>query len=332
LENSELDWTQTFLHCGDTEFLRTPIEQQLARLQSNPYWTCKSEEVQGGARLHCTPTERQYAFDSRIVDIVFNHPTVPMDMGAHQFVLTLQNDKTSVKAAVSRIWQQPVQESDEYSLITDDSAMLYVYEGGDTTNVTCTADSTPNKNAKLPVDWQKSDSMPPTSQTFPTDTESSEGVAILRGRDLLTSLSTCRADHWLSLDYTARLQALREAGMQCEDMHTEGIHMARCIIPPDMRTFGGFRVQQFRISDSGDMHESVFDVNIFPPQLAAAMAKETMTELTPFPGSAGMYQNLLDDRYQHIVFASEGGDQSQLVCRMSAQIAFDEDSDPGVEN
>jgi hypothetical protein len=62
------------------------------------------------------------------------------------------------------------------------------------------------------------------------------------------------------------------------------------------------------------------------------MAKDTMTELTPYPGSAGMYQNLLDDRYQYIVFASEDGNNSQLVCRMSSGEDLDSGAAPPSED
>lgn len=157
------------------------------------------------------------------------------------------------------------------------------------------------------------------SRAFVSDLESGEGVANLQGPALKAALSTCGADYWLAQDFQTRLQQLRALGIACKEVpHASGLQ-AECPLPAGTRSFGGHAALSLLVFDEGNVHETNIRVAASAEALAAAMAKDTMTELTDFGASAGMYENLLDDRYRHIVWRdAKDPAHSTLNCRMHA--------------
>jgi hypothetical protein len=313
---SNSQWLATALHCGDADFLRLALDEQKTRMEQDPRWRCESIETHDGTQLNCRPTEPQNVFDSRVFEVSFNHPG-----GAHQMFLHVQNDAETIINAASRIWALEFDEANNNLPLSQDAGMaLRVDEDNGNDNmssISCSINPGSNTKPALPSNWQSAPVAMPVSKTFASDIESDEGVAILKGQSLLNGLGKCEADHWRSLDFTARRKALEAAGAKCTELKAEGMFKADCTFPAGLISFGNLPVSQFYIRDTGDTHESSIMIRARPQALATAMQADTMTELSPYPGSAGMYQNLLDERYQYIVFASTDENSSELVCRMS---------------
>lgn len=313
---SNAQWLATALHCGDADFLRLALDEQKTRMQQDPRWQCESIETHDGTQLNCRPTEPQNVFDSRLFEVSFNHPA-----GAHQMFLHVQNDAETIINAASRIWAREFDEANNTLSLSQDASMaLRVDEDNGNNNmssISCSISLGSSANPKLPTNWQSAPIVMPISKTFVSDAESDEGVAILKGQSLLKGLGKCEADHWRSLNFSARRKALEQAGAKCTELKTEGMFKADCMFPIGLSSFGNLPVTRFYIRDTGDKHESSIMIRSTPKALATAMQADTMTELSPYTGSAGMYQNLIDDRYQYIVFSGKDSNSSELVCRMS---------------
>jgi hypothetical protein len=319
------DWLQAALHCGDADFLRLSHEEQKVRMQQDPRWQCESLDVQGGPILQCTPTEPQQAFASRIFAVSFHHP-----MGAHQMAVQVQNDVETLKQTAANIWHKAYNEESNVLNLNDDGSVALHFDadnGGDNlSSITCAIAPGANNRPTLPANWQKQNTEPvlPVSEAYPIDTESDQGVPVLKGDVLLKALMTCGADHWLSLSFKQRVDALQSAGAKCKDEPAysgdgKRMHQATCSLPRGVKSFDGSAQTMIVMNDDGERHETRITIDRTPKQLAAAMQKATMTDLSPYPGSAGMYQNLLDDRIQHIVFPHKKTGFSELVCRLSKE-------------
>ncbi len=316
-------WLQAALHCGDAEFLRLSHEEQKARMQQDNRWQCNTLESEQGPILRCSPTEPQQAFASRIFAVNFNHP-----LGAHHMALEVQNDVETLKQIAASIWQRALSKDGNELRLSDDGDVALHFDadnGGDNqSSITCAIAPGSSANPILPANWQNPEPVLPVSEVFPIDTESSEGYSVLEGDNLLKAVMVCNAEHWLSLAFKQRVDALQSAGANCKSVtgySSEGslIHQSTCTLPYSLKSFDGSALAMLVINDDGERHETRITVDRTPKQLAAAMQKATMTDLSAYPGSAGMYQNLLDDRFQHIVFPHKESGASELVCRLSKE-------------
>ncbi|TXH72449.1 MAG: hypothetical protein E6Q88_06200 [Lysobacteraceae bacterium] len=323
-EDEEFLDLQAALHCGDAAFMRLSAEQQLSRLRKLPQWRCDAREEGPGPNaalaLECVPTEPQRAYGARILSWRIKRPMNGADI---QMLFTVQGDADELRQLASRVWKRPFDDGGTLALSDDGAVLAFSQNANDgEATVRCALPTDSKARLDLPEGWQAvaSGEAPVDSgaQAFERDPDPYEGMEKLEGDALKKALPTCGADHWLAGDFDTRLAELNAIGVACTKAANDGGREAECAMPAGARSFGGYAVEKFVVYDEGGVHEANFTVRAPAAKLAAAMAKDTMTELTEYGDSAGMYVNLIDDRFRFIVWPDAGNPRrSVLNCRMS---------------
>lgn len=243
--------------------------------------------------------------------------------------LSLEGDDAALRSLASRVWQRSFN-ANNIMRLSDDGAALS-FDRIDATGevaMLCALPTDSKATLQLPQNWQAvlGGSGTPDSRAFESDLDPYEGVAKLEGDALKQALSTCGADYWLANDFDTRLAELKAIGIACKTTPNENGRQAECAMPAGTKSFGGHPVEKLLVFDDGVVHEANFTVRATPNALAAAMRKDTQTDLDDFGNSAGMYVNQIDDRFAYIVWPHESDPKrSVLNCRMNDTNAAGDD-------
>lgn len=311
--------------------MRMSGEQQLALLRKSPYWTCSAREggPGSGIAVDCTPTEPQRAYGARIRTL-----EILRVMGGDQaeLRLSLEGDDAELRALASRVWQRSFNANNIMPLSDDGANLSFVrIDATGEVSMVCALALESRATLRLPNEWQTivGGAGASDSRAFESDLDPYEGVAKLEGAALKQALPTCGADYWLANDFDTRIAELKTIGIACKTTAHDSGRQAECTLPAGTQSFGGYAVEKMEVFDEGGVHEANFTARAAPNALAAAMRKDTQTDLDDFGNSAGMYVNQIDDRFRYIVWPHESDPQrSVLNCRMNDITASD--TDPAV--